>query len=396
MTRSGFVTEHGTLLRRPADGAGLRHAPLGEERDPVLLLDGLDEAFAIEPAGIAALVRLRDRRDRSFLSAGNQGGAVVRSPVARGWESFLPIDEATLAALRTLSDGDWLRHGTADPVGGVRLDPSFSLRIGEASLATAHGLEGMILGEDPPSRVALRLVADGGAPRLAVLSRFEPAVLWRNDGSEGADDEIALGIASLRACGYRGPVMAELRDAGVLASVDPGLGGVAAAPPGEALASLPLRSAALLVLNGVLCTGPIAPVLGAVASSGGLLAAPWRRAGEDPFGPAGPTLAAAGGAPQAIAIDPAVIGAPPGSTPCRRLLAAALRAGPSDAVLADALRAVAASAGTPIDPRVLDRHVASRQPGRGDTPGAAFVSFRGLPSDVRLAAMRDAHGAGGP
>ena len=394
---------HGTWLRRGED-APAGHGTPGEGV-PFTLDRGGDDALAVEAAPTGALVRLRRRADGAYLSAGNQGGAVAWSGEPRDWETFLPIDEATVDAIRRMAALPVLRHGATEPVpaGGFGLAPGFNLTIGDTTHTIAAGLSAALLGDDDTPRLVLTIGGSSPASRRGalstsrpsaqrvLLSRFAPVVIWRHDGSDTADEEIALGLRSLRTHGgFHGRVLAAIRDPAAVAALLDDAGPFEPTPADPGAPPIPNGAGpALILANGVFCAGPVAPLF-AAASAGFLLAAPWRRIGEDPFG-------TTGRAPvedtqehrDATAVDPAIV-ALPGAGRDRRILAATFAAGgQTDGETAERLRVLALASGTLIDATALDRFVASWRPDRDDRPLAPLVNARPLSRTLRVAAIRD-------
>ena len=291
-----------------------------------------------------------------------------------------------------------LLHGATEPVpaGALRLAPDFVLRIGEATSSITGGLAACLLGDDDAPGLVLTIA--GRHTRRLLLSRFEPAVVWRHDGSDTADAEIALGLVSLRTHGgFGGRVIAAIRDPQAVATILADAGAFEAASAEPDVPAIPAEAGPVLILaNGVFCGGALAPLL-AAASARGPLAPPWRRIGADPFGPTGPEpVEAVPGSRDAIAVDPAIV-ALPGRGRDRRLLAATFAnvaaggaaGGWTDGELAERFRVLAIATGTPVDATVLDRFVVSWRSDRDDRPLAPIVNARALGRTRRLAAMRD-------
>ncbi len=289
-----------------------------------------------------------------------------------------------------------LLHGVDEPipVGALALAPGFVLRIGEARPSIAGGLSALRLGDDDAPRLLLT-IGDRPARRL-LLSRFEPVVVWRHDGTDTADEEIALGLASLRSIGgFGGRVIATIRDPDAVAATLDGAGPFEAAPAGPGAPAIPDEGGPILLLgNGVFCGRAVAPLL-AAASLRGPLAPPWRRRDEDPFAPDGPgRLENDPGLRGAIAVEPLIVTVP-GSKRDRRILAATFGSsgaggGTTDGEVAERLRLLAVASGTPFDATVLDRFVVSWRPDGDDRPLGTLVDARALAPTLRAAAIRDA------
>ncbi len=217
-----FVTHHGSLVCFGDGEADFRHLPLGGLDHAALVLcdadaaplrsgqydgrpvrirpsaparNGLPHALGIGPGERRSSITLEWRG--THLCAGSEGGTILRSERVGAWEEFLPVDIDDLALVRDFAGGGWMHERDRRLLGNgeVRLEHDFVLRV--AGLAIDLRLQPLLGGQ-----VALRsgratLLADGW--RIEALRRFEPAVVWRHDGSGNADEEIVLGLASMLA-----------------------------------------------------------------------------------------------------------------------------------------------------------------------------------------------------
>lgn len=391
---SCFLTVHATVLCFA--GGGFVHVPVGESGDrgdlvvaaaPPAALRTLGEPLRVElgrglalvasASGQAATVNLSV--DGAFLSAGDSGGAIVRTGAPRHWEEFLPLAPASLGRLRALVAHDVvsLPDRRLLPASGSAILPDFGVLIGgrPVSLREADLLDG-----GAPGRMVL-----WAGRRFAGLQRVRPVLVFRHDGTAEADAEIALGLASLAAAGgFPGRVVAEFEgDLDVPGGVDR----VArpAGPPGLlhfTSTGDPEAGPILFVANGVLFDGPAAPIVAAAACLPRIAAAPWLRgAWEIP-----PAL-------EGEAIDPAIVAGPTGHG-WRAL--AGLVAAAGDPVQGDdgedavALQ-MALAADAPIGANPLRGFVAAGGPETASLPAAArgLLNLRAVPREIRADVMRE-------
>jgi hypothetical protein len=171
-----LLTWHGTILRVEQAENRLTHTPPVPVRatardfsfvppaEGLSLPHKLDDETSVTEAlhpGAVHLVRggryLCAEPAGAFLDFSRQNGAK--------WESFLPLAEAELAALRSLLEGAWHHHDADDeaPPLEIALHPGFVLAIGDMRLDLAtsrptHGEDGIMVipGTDAPARLRHR------------------------------------------------------------------------------------------------------------------------------------------------------------------------------------------------------------------------------------------------
>ncbi len=429
-----FVTHHGSLVCFGDGQADFRHLPLGGLDHAALVLcdadavplrsgqhdgrpvrirpsaparNGLPHALGIGPCERRSSITLEWRG--THLCAGSEGGTILRSERIGAWEEFLPLDIDDLALIRAIVGGGWMRERDRRPLGNgeVRLEHDFVLAV--AGLAIDLRLQPSLGGE-----VALRsgratLLADGW--RIEALRRFEPAVVWRHDGSETADEEIVLGLASMLA--HRplpARLLIETRIASdMLVERLPGLRGVAfeaQTPDGGRPGLLPWNrcgsagcSGPILYLsNGVTCQAPLHAMLELLAGEDAIALLPSTWSAQ----PASASASASDEGGHLFANDPAEA---PDGIACSAAIVGVPNVA-DDSGLQDLIAAISANrlAGVVRDDRIEDdllRYVFARcggastrflsrfaREGAGTNDGAVLRNFRALPPGPRIEAMR--------
>lgn len=367
---------------------------------------GRVQVLGVRASGALATVNLQ--LGDEMLSAGSAGGVIVRSRSAGLWEEFLPIAPADLGRLLALVGRDWfsLADRSVRPAADNRLLPGFDVGVGpmRASLRDHEELAGV----DP---TALVLLAEGGT--LERLVPFTPILLWRNDGREGADAEIAAGLRSLaHVGGFPGRVIVQTGlSAEALAAAHPDPV-IALPPPADAERGLhdlsatlaaagidPGEGPVLCLANGVMFDAPAAAVVAAAATLAAPAAAPWlRTAWEAGDGGAPDPREGAGGQ----AVDAAILALPTaGRFLPHAAMLAALRRAHAAAELTDQaesarLRRVLATC-TPHAVAGLQGHVAAAGPDAAERrlPGCGLLNLRSVPASLRSAVMLECLAASG-
>jgi hypothetical protein len=423
-----FLTHHGTVLCFGADEAPFRHMPIEAvdeaaaviaEADASNLRAGVlaEQAVQIRPArearmGVPRAIGIGRARGAPLVSlvwrgrqlcAGGGGPAILQSDQVEAWEEFLPLDEDDLVLLRDLARGGWRRARNGRPLeaGTVWTQSGYALHLGD--LLVDLRLQPPLGGRGSVRDGSLTVLDEGW--RVETFRRFDPVVVWRHDGDEAADEEIVLGLRSLiGAGGFRGTVRVASRfgrerllerveglEAVTLDVSAPAADGMIPAFAGE-MSHGPF----LFLANGVLCQGPVMPLLDALAGERDVAAMTWRWDDEAGIpGEGGLFARDPAEGPEVVPLSGAVLGVPNGGA--LRGVVAVMRAvaanhpdrlAAGEAGLDDLLRYAAARMGG-VGTGFLARRAVSARP-EGPVRPAVLVNYRGVPASVRAQTMRAA------
>jgi hypothetical protein len=224
-----LLTWHGTLLCRRRQGGVLVHCPLAnisDDVEPVVLdlpIEQLRADFGhhvratmpelpSHPPGSLQRFRLQRSADQqtitlgyetAFLSAELEGDRVtlVRTE-ARDWESFLPVSEVDLDALRQILASSWLIRSSGALIERPTTWRFFNLQLGELMIDLRHQMPFDLASW--PHR--LTLLRDGW--RIEQICQYRPLVYYSVFDRPEIMEQFAISVRSLIQFGrYQGQIV---------------------------------------------------------------------------------------------------------------------------------------------------------------------------------------------